>query len=122
MFKKGQPGDKELLSLSQEFVVNWGSLGMMPSLTHLTLNYLDEAYPEESYKTSVVLREWKDSLGSKASYQALAQLLDIAFTYMRDLVETYCHDKGKKLKLKEQQGFFFFIFPQPSLIADAKPK
>ena len=42
-----------------------------------------------------VLRKWKESLGSGAKYQALAQLLDIAFTYMRDLVKTYCHDKGK---------------------------
>ena len=68
---------------------------MMSGLTDLTLNEIDEANGEESDKMYAVLRKWKESLGSGAKYQALAQLLDNAFTYMRDLVKTYCHDKGK---------------------------
>ena len=68
---------------------------MMSGLTDLTLNEIDKANREESDKTYAVLRKWKDALGSEASYQALAQLLDIAFTNMRDLIERYCLDKGK---------------------------
>ena len=95
VLKEGQPGDEELLSLSQEFVINWRSLGMMSGLTDLTLNEIDETNRKESDKTYAVLRKWTESLGSGASYQALALLLDIAFTNRHDLVETYCHDKRK---------------------------
>ena len=95
MLKKGQPGDEELLSLSQEFVINWRSLGMISGLKDLTLNEIDETNHKESDKTYAVLRKWIESLGSGASYQALALLLDIAFTNRHDLVETYCHDKRK---------------------------
>ena len=94
MFKKGQPGEDEVLRLSQEFVINWRSLGMMAGLTDLTLNKIDKAYRGESDKTYFVLRKWKESLGSGASYRALALLLNMAFTNRHDLVETYCHYKG----------------------------
>ena len=95
MFKKGQPGDDELLSLSQEFVINWRWLGMMSGLTHLTLNEIDKANGEESDKTYAVLRKWKESLGSGASYEALALLLDKCVFHGRDLIERCFHDKGK---------------------------
>ena len=95
MFKKGRPGDDELLSLSQEFVINWRWLGMMSGLTHLTLNEIDKANGEESDKTYAVLRKWKESLESRASGEALAQLLDKCFIHGNDLIERYCRDKGK---------------------------
>ena len=95
MFKKGQPGDDELLSLSQEFVINWRWLGMMSGLTHLTLNEIDKAHGEESDKMYAVLKEWKESRGSRASCAALAQLQDKCFIHGQDLIERYCGDKGK---------------------------
>ena len=95
MFKIGQPGDDELLSLSQEFVINWRWLGMMSGLTHLTLNKIDKANGKESDKMYAVLRKWKESLGSGASYKALALLLDKCFIHEHDLIERYCHDRGK---------------------------
>ena len=95
MVKIGQPEDEELLRLSQKFVINWRSLGMMTGLTHLTLNEIDEANGKESDKMYAVLRKWKESLGSGASYEALALLLTKCFIHGHDLIEIYCHDKGK---------------------------
>ena len=95
MFKKGQPGDDELLSLSQEFMINWRWLGKMSHLTHLTLNEIDEANGEESDKMYAVLKKWKESHGSGASYEVLALLLDKCVFHGRDLIERYFHDKGK---------------------------
>ena len=95
MVKIGQPEDEELLRLSQKFVINWRSLGMMTGLTHLTLNEIDEANGKESDKMYAVLRKWKESLGSGASYEALALLLNKCFIHGHDLIEIYCHDKGK---------------------------
>ena len=95
VFKKGQPGDEELLSLSQEVMINWRPLGMMSGLTDLTLNEIDKANREESDKMYAVLREWKDSLRSGASYEALAWLLDKFFIHSCDLIGRYCHDIGK---------------------------
>ena len=95
VFKKGRPSDEELLaiSVSQEFVINWRSLGMMLGFRDRTLNAIDVANHEESDKVYAVLRWWRNSLGE--SYRALALLLDIACTNSHDLVEKYCHNKGK---------------------------
>ena len=95
IFKIGQPGDEELQSLSQEFVINWRSLGMMLGLTDRTLNEIDEANSEEEDKIYTMLTQWKKSLGSMANYQALALLLENFFIDRHDLIERYCHDKGK---------------------------
>ena len=95
MVKIGQPEDEELLRLSQKFVINWRSLGMMTGLTHLTLNEIDEANGKESDKMYAVLRKWKESLGSGASYEALALLLNKCFIHRHDLIVRYFHGKGK---------------------------
>ena len=95
VFKIGQPGDEELLMLSQKFVINWRWLGMMSGLTHPTLNEIDEANGEESDKMYAVLRKWKESHGSVASYEALALLLDKCFIHGHDLIERYCRNEGK---------------------------
>ena len=43
MLKKGHPRDDELLSLSQEFMINWRWFGMLSGLTQPSLNEIDEA-------------------------------------------------------------------------------
>ena len=95
LFKKGPPGDDELLRLSQELMINWRWLGVMSGFTDLTLNEIDKANGEESDKMYAVLRKWKESFGSGASYEALAPLLEKCFIHGHDLKEIYCHDKGK---------------------------
>ena len=56
---------------------------------------IDELHPREEGKLYAMLKRWKDKLGSTASYGALARVLDIALINRRDLVERYCHDRGK---------------------------
>ena len=68
---------------------------MMSDLTDLSLDEIDKANNEESDKMYAIPREWKKSLGSGASYEALARLLDEFFIRMHDLKERYCHDKSK---------------------------
>ena len=95
MLKKGHPKDDELLSLSQEFVINWRWFGMLSGLTQPSLNEIDEANGEESDKMYAVLRKWKESRGCRASYQELARLIEICSLHRFDLIEKYCYDKGK---------------------------
>ena len=113
VFKIGQPEDEELLSLAHEIESIWRSFGLLVGLEAPTLTEIDERYPRASDKTYAVLRKWKELLGSGASYRALALLLDNAFINGRDLIKTYCHEEGKKLKLKEQPRFFLFLFSLP---------
>ena len=113
VFKTGEPKEKELLSLAHEIESIWRSFGLLAGLEAPTLTEIDERYPRASGKTYGVLREWKELLGSGASYRALALLLDNAFINGRDLIKTYCHEEGKKLKLKEQPRFFLFLFSLP---------
>ena len=95
MFKKGQPDDRELLSLAHEIESIWRSFGLLVGLEAPTLTEIDEVNFSDSDKTHAVLRKWKESLGSGASYQALALLLDTAFINRHVFEETCCHDKGK---------------------------
>ena len=45
-------------------------------------------------KSYTMLRKWKESRGSGASYQNLAEGLDNEVFKRHDLVERYCNDKG----------------------------
>ena len=42
-----------------------------------------------------MLLNWKESLGSRASYRALARMLNTTIINAHYLVKTYCHDEGK---------------------------
>ena len=68
---------------------------MVVNQTTRTLSEIDESNLEEGNKTYVVLKEWKEAVKSRASYQALAWVLNTAFVNRRDLVEKYCRGKGK---------------------------
>lgn len=95
MFKIGQPLFGELASITDSIVSAWRPLGMMLGLTDMTLIEIDEANHQVSDKVHAVLRKWRESLGSEASYEALADGLDNAFIKRHELVRRYCHDKGK---------------------------
>ena len=95
VFKKGQPGDEELLSLATEFAFDWISIGMMLNLTDLTLLKKIKKANVEKDEEYALLTKWKESLGYGASYQALAWVLDNRFINMYHLVKRYCRDKGK---------------------------
>ena len=46
-------------------------------------------------KARSMLLNWKESLGSRASYRALARMLNTTIINAHDLVKTHCHDEGK---------------------------
>ena len=94
VFKIGQPRDEELRSLAQELAFDWISLGRMLGLSDVTLIEVNKAYHEEEEKIYNVLTKWKQ-LESEPSYQALALLLDDGFIERHDLIERFCHNKGK---------------------------
>ena len=118
MFKTGQPDNKELLTLAQEVVSIWRQLGLALGLTDVSLDEIHEDNLKALDKSYTMLRKWKESLGSGANYQKLAEGLHHKVIKRHDLIEKYCHDEGESLKLWEQLCFFF----QPSLFANEKPK
>ena len=87
--------DKEHLNLARNIVSKWKSFGMILGLEAPTLTEINETFCEESDKMYAVLRKWMESLGSGASYVALADWLDNPLIRRHDLVERYCHDRGK---------------------------
>ena len=95
MFKTDQPGNKELLSLAHEIVSIWSSLGSILGLTKANLDLIDGQQSLVLDKSYAMLRKWMESNGSEATYQKLAEGLDNKVIKRRDLVERYCHDKGK---------------------------
>ena len=96
MFKTGEPRESELFSLAMECAIDWRTLGEILGLTDQTLSEIVHAnHHKVSDKMYAMLTKWKECLGSEASYRALALgLVDFRIN-RRDLVERYCHGKGK---------------------------
>ena len=95
VYKKGQPKKEELFRLAQDVISTWRSLDVVVNQTTRILSEIDESKLEEENKPYVVLKKWREALKSRASYQALAWVLNTAFVNRRDLVEKYCRGKGK---------------------------
>lgn len=95
VFKTGKPDDKELLSLAQEVVSIWRQLGLALGLTDASLDEIHEDNPKALDKAYAMLRKWKESLGSGASYQKLAEGLDHKVIKRQDSIERYCHIKAE---------------------------
>ena len=87
MFKIGQPRDEELLSLAYDIVLTWRSFDVIVNRTPRTA--------EIDKSSNAMLIDWKKALGYGAGYRVLARVLDTLFINRHDLVERYCHDKGK---------------------------
>ena len=77
MFKIGQPRDEELLSLAYDILLTWRSFDVFVNRTPRTAEIDEKA------------------LEYGAGYRVLARVLDTLFINRHDLVERYCHDKGK---------------------------
>ena len=101
-FAKTGREEEELLSLANETPSVWKSLGKIFGLTDLTVIEIERADCKAPDKIYAVLRKWKESLGSGASYQALARVLDRVLIKRPDLLENYYDGIGKLLRLKEQ--------------------
>lgn len=94
LFKQGTPKDHELLSLAQDTIVIWTKLGLALGLSNSQLDEIDTDQVKAVDKSYAMLRKWKESLGSEASYERLALGLDHKAVKRRDLMEMYCRDKG----------------------------
>ena len=98
LFKTGQPGDEELLSLAKECDIDLLSLGWILGPPNLTLTEINTAVSERLDRAKhiyTMLEKWKERLRRGANYRALALLLDTTSINRRDLIERFCHDKGK---------------------------
>ena len=95
LFKQGIPDDTELLSLGQDIVSIWRNVGLALGLKNSYLDEIHEDHPKALDKSYAMLRKWKESLGSEASYQRLAEGLGHKAVERRDLIESYCRDKGE---------------------------
>ena len=73
----------------------WKPFGMILGLEAPILTEIDNSFLEKSDKMYAMLRKWKESPGSKASYKALADGLENALIKRHDLVERFCYDRGK---------------------------
>ncbi|XP_022802332.1 uncharacterized protein LOC111339870 [Stylophora pistillata] len=93
VFKTGQPDNKELLTLAQEVVSIWRQLGLALGLTDVSLDEIHEDNLKALDKSYTMLRKWKESLGSGANYQKLAEGLHHKVIKRHDLIEKYCHDE-----------------------------
>ena len=86
----GQPTDEELFNLADSIESTWRSLAEV-----IDRRKLDSSRRRMSANAHAKLKEWKRSLGSRATYLALARMLDTTFVNMNYLVEKYCHNEGK---------------------------
>ena len=96
-FKIGQPEKMELFNLANDIVSTWESLAnMVFSLFCTGVKASAPKIDRSQFRVAyTMLLNWKESLGSRASYRALARMLNTTIINAHDLVKTHCHDKGK---------------------------
>ena len=94
LFKLGIPEDGELLSLAQDTIAIWKKLGLALGLINAQLDEIQADQLKGLNRSYATLRKWKEALGSEASYKRLAEGLDHRAVKRRDLIDTYCRDKG----------------------------
>lgn len=94
MFKQGTPDNEELLCLAQDAAKIWRPLGLALGLRDSHLDVISEDQQKTVDRAYAMLRKWKESMGSEANYERLAQGLGHKAVERRDLVEHYCCDKG----------------------------
>ena len=92
--KQGVPEDHELLSLAGDILVIWKKLGLALGLKNAKLDEIEADNLKGVDRSYAMLRKWKESRGSEASYERLAEGLDHKAVSRRDLIEAYCRDKG----------------------------
>ena len=95
IFKDGTPSDGELLGLAQETISIWIKLGLALGLNNSQLDEINEDRSQGIDKSRTMLRKWKESFGSEANYERLAEGLDHKAVKRRDLIDLYCRDKGE---------------------------
>lgn len=91
----GMPDDTELLSLAHDTIKIWRPLGLALGLRNSHLDEISEDQLKAVDKAYAMLRKWKEAMGSEANYERLAQGLSHKAVERRDLVDSYCRDKGE---------------------------
>ena len=96
IFKLGAPDDAELLSIAQNIVKIWRPLGLALGLTNSHLDEISEDHKDKVLERAyAMLRKWKESIGSEANYERLAQGLDHQAVQKRELIDAFCRDRGE---------------------------
>lgn len=108
LFKEGTPQSEELLRLAHDTISIWRKLGIALGLND---SYLDEINDDQAKvldKSYAMLKKWRESFGSKATYARLAEALDHEAIKRLDLIERYCRDQGKRKSFSG--GFYQVLF------------
>ena len=95
IFKLGPPDDTELLSIAHDIVKIWRPLGLALGLRNSHLDEISEDERKALDRAYAMLRKWKESMGSDANYEKLAQGLCHQAVERRELIDAYCRDRGK---------------------------
>jgi len=91
--KSGTPSAKELETLGIDIASDWKSLGRR-LVSEVKLQEIDQAHVKLSEKGYHMLKHWKQSEGSAATYQALCNALQDKLVQRQDLAEKFCYIKG----------------------------
>ena len=89
-FKEGVLNQQETHSLARK-LKTWKRIGRALQLDDATLNEIDEDINGLVEKGHAMLRRWMEVNGSAATYQKLAEGLEIA--KRRDLIRTFCCER-----------------------------
>ncbi len=94
VFKTGTPNDSDLEKLANEITSCWKKLGRALGIpdARITTFERENSYDisEQAYK---MLRHWRSSNGSAATYKVLFEALCDDRVSQRELAETYCCQK-----------------------------
>ena len=93
MVKDGEPSNEELEYLSRKLAKKWKKLGRRLRYDEAALDGFDRANEELAEKAYKMLMDWKEKVGSGATYKVLYDALCHELVECKLLAERYCCDE-----------------------------
>ena len=87
------PTDEELEKMGIDIAKDWIKLGRR-LVSEAKLQEIDQAHDQLSEKGYHMLKHWKQSKGTDATYQALCNALQHELVQRKELAEKFCYIKG----------------------------
>ena len=92
--KDGCPSEDELEGLSRQILDNWKELGRR-LIDEVRLIGFDNDFKKCSEKAYAMLKAWKETYSSEATYRVLFDALCHSLVNRRDLAKEFCCHSGQ---------------------------
>ena len=88
------PTDREIFELAFHIMDSWRRLGRALGIGDTVITQIQVEESDAYERAYMLLKKWREQMGTGASYEALAQALECNIVGRPDLSQTFCYTRG----------------------------